>query len=69
MFQLNRNKQKTHQNSLKESIFGFETPKQTEFFSFCFHDTNRNKCETDLNSVYFGSNHYTIMSTIENYNI
>ncbi len=64
-FQLNQNKQKTHPNSLKESIFGnfsenlglfrfvtkqiclfrlfqyrFETPKQTEIFSFWFHETN-----------------------------
>ncbi len=79
-FPLNRNKQKTHPNSLKESIFGncsenlglfrfvtkqiclfrlfryrFETPKQTEFFSFWFHETNRNKRETDLVSVCFGS--------------
>ena len=80
-FRLNRNKQKTHPNSLKESIFGyfsenlglfrfvtkqfclfrlfryrFETPKQTEIFSFGFHETNRNKHETDLVSVCFGSN-------------
>ncbi len=32
------------------------TPKQTEFFSFWFHVTNRNKRETDLVSVCFGSN-------------
>jgi hypothetical protein len=76
-FRLNRNKQKTHPNSLKESIFGnfsknlglfrfvtkqiclfqlfryrFETPKQTEIFSFWFNETNRNKRET----VCFGSN-------------
>ncbi len=91
MFRLNRNKQKTYPNSLKESIFGlflenvglfpfvsvccetvlfvskqfclfrlfryrFETPKQTERFSFWFHETNRNKRETDLVSVCFGSN-------------
>ncbi len=81
MFRLNRNKQKTHQNSLKESIFGyfsknlglfrfvtkqiclfrlfryrFETPKQIEFFSFWFQEPNRNKRETDLVSVCFGSN-------------
>ena len=81
MFRLNRNKQKTHPNSLKESIFGyfsenlglfqfvtkqiclfrlfryrFETPKQTEIFGFWFHETNRNKPETDLVSVCFGSN-------------
>ncbi len=80
-FLLNRNKQKTHPNSLKESISGnfsenlglfrfvtkqiclfrffryrFETPKQTEICSFWFHETNRNKRETDLVSVYFGSN-------------
>ena len=80
-FRLNRNKQKTHPNSLKESIFEnfsknlglfrfvakqiclfrlfryrFETPKQTEIFSFWFHETNRNKRETDLVSVCFGSN-------------
>jgi hypothetical protein len=34
----------------------FETPKQTEIFSFWFHETNRNKRETDLVSVCFGSN-------------
>jgi hypothetical protein len=81
MFRLNRNKQKTHPNSLKESIFGyfsknlglfrfvtkqiclfrlfryrFKTPKQTKFFSFWFHETNRNKRETGLVSVCFGSN-------------
>ena len=64
-FQLIWNKQKTHPNRIKESIFGyfseklglfrfvtkqfcffrlfryrFETPKQTEFFSFWFHETN-----------------------------
>ncbi len=75
-FWLIRNKQKTHPNSLKESIFGyfsensglfrfvmkqfclfrlfryrFETPKQTETFCFWFHETNRNKRETDLVSV------------------
>ncbi len=80
-FRLNQNKQKTHPNSLKESIFGyfsenlglfrfvtkqiclfrlfryrFETPKQTEIFSFWFHETNRNKRETDLVSVCFDSN-------------
>jgi hypothetical protein len=80
MFRLNRNKEKTHPNSVKESIFGyfsknlglfrfvtkqiclfrlfryrFETPKQTEVFSFWFHETNRNKRETDLVSVCFGS--------------
>ena len=80
-FQLIRNKQKTHPNSLKESIFGnfsnnlglfrfvtkqiclfrlfryrFETPKQTETFCYWFHETNRNKRETDLVSVCFGSN-------------
>ena len=31
-------------------------PKQTEIFSFWFHETNRNKRETDLVSVCFGSN-------------
>ncbi len=73
MFWLNRNKQKTHPNSLKESIFRyfskklgmfrfvtkqiclfwyrFETPKQTKFFSFWFHEKNWNKRETDLVSV------------------
>ncbi len=81
MFRLNRNKQKTHPNRLKESTFGyfsenlglfrfftkqiclfrlfryrFETPKQTEIFRFWFHETNRNKRETDLVSVCFGSN-------------
>ncbi len=81
MFRLNWNKQKTHPNSLKVSIFGyfsengglfrfvtkqfclfrlfrysFETPKQTEAFSFWFHETNLNKRETDLVSVCFGWN-------------
>jgi hypothetical protein len=80
-FRLIRNKQKTHPNSLKESIFGyfsenlglfrfvtkqfclfrlfryrFEKPKQTETFCFWFHETNRNKRETDLFWVCFGSN-------------
>ena len=36
--------------------YRFETPKQTEFLSFWFHETNRNKRETDLVSVCFGSN-------------
>jgi hypothetical protein len=36
--------------------YRFETPKQTEVFSFWFHETNRNKRETDLVSVCFGSN-------------
>jgi hypothetical protein len=36
--------------------YRFETPKQTEIFSFWFHETNRNKRETDLVSVCFGSN-------------
>ncbi len=31
--------------------YRFETPKQTEFFSFWFHETNRKKRETDLVSV------------------
>jgi hypothetical protein len=31
--------------------YRFETPKQTEIFSFWFYETNRNKCETDLVSV------------------
>ncbi len=81
MFRLNRNKQKTHPNSLKESTFGyfsenlglfqlfrfitkqfclfrlfryrFETPKQTEFFLFWFHETNRNKCEPKFIFVCF----------------
>ncbi len=82
MFRLNRNKQKTHPNSLKESKFGYfsgnlglfwfvsvcyetvlfvsvvsiETLKQTGIFCFWFHETNRNKRETDLVSVCFGSN-------------
>jgi hypothetical protein len=34
----------------------FETPKQTKNFCFWFHETNRNKRETDLVSVCFGSN-------------
>jgi hypothetical protein len=70
-FRLIRNTQKTPPNSLKESIFGyfsenlglfrlfryrFETPKQTETFCYWFHETNRNKRETDLVSVCFGSN-------------
>ena len=36
--------------------YRFETPKQTEIFWFWFHETNRNKPETDLVSVCFGSN-------------
>jgi len=36
--------------------YRFETPKQTEIFYFWFHETNRNKRETDLVSVCFGSN-------------
>jgi len=36
--------------------YRFETPKQTENFFFGFHETNRNKRETDLVSVCFGSN-------------
>ncbi len=36
--------------------YSFETPKQTEFFSFWFHETNRNERETDPFSVCFGSN-------------
>jgi hypothetical protein len=36
--------------------YRFETPKQTEMFSFWFHETNRNKPETVLVSVCFGSN-------------
>jgi hypothetical protein len=36
--------------------YRFETPKQTEIFSFWCHETNRNKRETDLVSVCFGSN-------------
>ncbi len=36
--------------------YRFKTPKQTEFFSFWFHETNRNKRETDLVLVCFGSN-------------
>jgi hypothetical protein len=83
MFRLNRNKQKNHPNSLKESIFGyflenlglfrlvsvsyetfclfrlfryrFEATKQTKTFGFWFHETNRNKNETGLVSVCFGS--------------
>jgi hypothetical protein len=34
----------------------FEKPKQTEIFSFWFHETNRNKRETNLVSVCFGLN-------------
>ncbi len=36
--------------------YRFETPKQTEILIFWFHETNRNKRETDLVSVCFGSN-------------
>jgi hypothetical protein len=36
--------------------YRFETPKQTELCCFWFHKTNRNKRETDLVSVCFGSN-------------
>ncbi len=36
--------------------YRFETPKQTKIFCFWFHKTNRNKRETDLVSVCFGSN-------------
>jgi hypothetical protein len=36
--------------------YRFETPEQTEIFCFWFHETNRNKLETDLVSVCFGSN-------------
>jgi hypothetical protein len=36
--------------------YRFETPKQTETFGYWFHETNRNKRETDLVSVCFGSN-------------
>ncbi len=36
--------------------YRFETPKPTKFFCFWFHETNRNKRETDLVSVCFGSN-------------
>ena len=36
--------------------YRFETPKQTEILCFWFHETNRNKRETDHVSVFFGSN-------------
>jgi hypothetical protein len=36
--------------------YRFEKPQQTETFCFWFHATNRNKRETDLVSVCFGSN-------------
>jgi hypothetical protein len=36
--------------------YRFKTPKQTKIFNFWFHKTNRNKRETDLVSVCFGSN-------------
>ncbi len=36
--------------------FRFKTPKQTKTFCFWFHETNRNKRETDLVSVCFGAN-------------
>ncbi len=45
-----------YETDLFVSVVRFETPKQTAFFSFCFHETNRNKRETDLVSVCFGSN-------------
>jgi hypothetical protein len=80
MFRLNRNKQKTHPNSLKESIFGYFSENlglfrfvtkqfglfwlfrcskhrnKPTFLVFWFHETKRNKPETDLVSVCFGSN-------------
>jgi hypothetical protein len=34
--------------------YRFETPKQTEFFNFWFHETDPNKRETYLVSVCFG---------------
>jgi hypothetical protein len=34
----------------------FETPKQTDFVCFWFHETKRNTTETDLALVCFGSN-------------
>ncbi len=37
-------------------LYRFETLKQTEIFSFWFHETNRNKRETDLVTFCFGSN-------------
>ncbi len=36
--------------------YRLETPKQTEICCFWFHETNRNKRETDFVSVCFGSN-------------
>ncbi len=36
--------------------YRFEKLKQTEIIYFWFHETNRNKRETDLVSVCFGSN-------------
>ncbi len=42
MFRLNRNKQKTNQNSLTESIFWYFSENlglKHENFSFCFHET------------------------------
>ncbi len=40
--------------------YRFETPKQTKIIIFWFHETNRNKPETDLVSVCFGSNRQNI---------
>jgi hypothetical protein len=84
MFRLNRNKQKTHPNSLKESLFGYfsenlgffrfvsifyetvlfvsvvsiwvRNTETNQHFCLLFHETNRNKRETDLVLVCFGSN-------------
>jgi hypothetical protein len=33
--------------------YRFETLKQTEFFSFWFHETNRNKRETNAKQILF----------------
>jgi hypothetical protein len=46
----------TKQFCLFRFRYRFETPKQTEIFSFWFHETNRNKPKTDLVSVCFCSN-------------
>ncbi len=40
----------------EEKVQTCAAQKQTEIFSFWFHETNRNKRETDLVSVCFGSN-------------
>jgi hypothetical protein len=77
MFRLNLNKQKTHPNSLKESVFGYFSENfdvgskhrnKPKFFVFCFTkqtERNRNKRETDLVSVCFSSNRNLIFVCFE----